>query len=601
MDLEKIATSAIVSSISKTDTLSGFINDGDKEPCWDGNVYIHEDSKHSKKNIKRIPTQVKGKAVKAISVKDTIKYRIQHDDLKAYMMDGGTLFFVVYIEKETGEILQIFYADLLPIRIMKILEQPQNSYAISFEQFPTDNKKKIEVVFDAYNEAQRQKSYAGKSLPTIDELSQKGILESISFHVTHVGKELFPSTIPQVMEGRSITLYANIKGNPIGIPVEQYKNITSVMTCQIVHKIIYVNKVAYYDHYSVQYSASHCKIIIGNCLTITTPLFTDTNKISVPITINIKVKGTLHEQIKGFEFIQAVFDNNGYEIDDTHIPIPLKEKGLDEKIQEFSDRLDWLKYIHDLLQAMHVKKDLEIHNLSKDDEKNLNYLIAAMGERKPVQEKDKKTDCLQLLKISNIALGIIYIKHTNGYYYMHDYFGNHLEVYWKNDDKETRISQFTFITMDDFLKYDNMYLSMIVEDFKLLPHSEEVINEANLLMLEMIKAYDQSKNEELLDAAKQINEWLREYPKLIEKEICIINGCQIKIRKEQLSYRDKVTLFSIVEKSENINYRAGAFILLGDIDEANKIFASFSEDQMHAFINYPIYTLYQQSGGKISL
>lgn len=31
MDLEKIATSAIVSSISKTDTLSGFINDGDKE------------------------------------------------------------------------------------------------------------------------------------------------------------------------------------------------------------------------------------------------------------------------------------------------------------------------------------------------------------------------------------------------------------------------------------------------------------------------------------------------------------------------------------------------------------------------------------------
>ena len=96
MDLEKIATSAIVSSISKTDTLSGFINDGDKEPCWDGNIYIHENSRHSKKNIKRIPTQVKGKAVKTKSVKDKIKYRVKYDDLKAYMMDGGTLFFVVY-------------------------------------------------------------------------------------------------------------------------------------------------------------------------------------------------------------------------------------------------------------------------------------------------------------------------------------------------------------------------------------------------------------------------------------------------------------------------------------------------------------------------
>lgn len=79
MDLEKIATSAIVLSISKTDTLSGFINNGDKEPCWDGNIYIHEDSKHSKKNIKRIPTQVKGKLVKNESVKDTVKYRIKYD------------------------------------------------------------------------------------------------------------------------------------------------------------------------------------------------------------------------------------------------------------------------------------------------------------------------------------------------------------------------------------------------------------------------------------------------------------------------------------------------------------------------------------------
>lgn len=58
MDIERIATSALVSSISKTDTLRGFINDGDKEPCGDGNIYIYENSKHSKKNIRRIPTQM---------------------------------------------------------------------------------------------------------------------------------------------------------------------------------------------------------------------------------------------------------------------------------------------------------------------------------------------------------------------------------------------------------------------------------------------------------------------------------------------------------------------------------------------------------------
>lgn len=45
MDIEKLATSAVVESISMTDVLSPFINDGDKEPSWDGNIYIYEDKK----------------------------------------------------------------------------------------------------------------------------------------------------------------------------------------------------------------------------------------------------------------------------------------------------------------------------------------------------------------------------------------------------------------------------------------------------------------------------------------------------------------------------------------------------------------------------
>ena len=51
MDLEKLATSAIEKEIAKTDLLSSFINSGDKEPCWDGHIYIHEDKNKTKKNI----------------------------------------------------------------------------------------------------------------------------------------------------------------------------------------------------------------------------------------------------------------------------------------------------------------------------------------------------------------------------------------------------------------------------------------------------------------------------------------------------------------------------------------------------------------------
>lgn len=41
MDTEKIATAAVQLSVAKTDRLSPFVNDGDKEPSWDGNIYIY--------------------------------------------------------------------------------------------------------------------------------------------------------------------------------------------------------------------------------------------------------------------------------------------------------------------------------------------------------------------------------------------------------------------------------------------------------------------------------------------------------------------------------------------------------------------------------
>ena len=54
MEIEKLATSAVQMSIAKTDKLSSYINSGDKEPCWDGNIYIHEGKNRTKKNLKKV-------------------------------------------------------------------------------------------------------------------------------------------------------------------------------------------------------------------------------------------------------------------------------------------------------------------------------------------------------------------------------------------------------------------------------------------------------------------------------------------------------------------------------------------------------------------
>lgn len=596
MDIEKIATSELVSSLSKTNRLSGFINSGDKEPCWDGNIYIYENSRRSKNNLKRMPTQVKGKAVERKAVKDNIRYRVAHEDLKAYMMDGGILFFVVYIDKKTGDLLQIYYADLLPVNIRDIIKQKNDSYSINFTKFPSDNKKKIEIVLEAYDNASIQKGFAGKKLPTIDDLSKEGLLESITFNVTHIGESITSHKIPQIMKGKSITICANIKGTHIVVPVDYLKNITHVTSYQEIDKKVYVDEKEYYNKYGVTYSDSTTQINIGTCMTIKAPIFDEnTNEKLLKTTIYIKVRGTLKERIKGIEFIKAVFDNDGFEIEGNHFQVLLKKEGYEIQVQKLCEHLENLKYINKLFENMHVKKDVELDDFSEEDEKNLNLLIGAIGGRRPVRNRRACIENIQLLKISNITLGVIYIKHSDGKYYMHDYFGNHLDTYYKNNGEGMHTSQFAILKADDFLKYDNIYLPMIIEDFKIIPVSYEFINIANHLMLEMIKAYDQSYNSELLDIANQTNDWLKEYPQFISEEICVINEYQIRVRQRKLMYKEQLELLSIAEKTSNMNYKVAALIILGHTEEVRQIFDSFDANQMDEFKSFPIYSLYQQN------
>ena len=75
MDLETIATSSVKSSISVTDELSPFINERDKEPSWDGNIYIYANSDKRKEGIKKVPVQVKGKQSDDFS-SETVKYLV---------------------------------------------------------------------------------------------------------------------------------------------------------------------------------------------------------------------------------------------------------------------------------------------------------------------------------------------------------------------------------------------------------------------------------------------------------------------------------------------------------------------------------------------
>ena len=84
-------------------------------------IYIYANKDKRKESIKKVPVQVKGKQSDDFSL-DTIKYPVTVVDLENYLIDGGVVFFVVYISKD-GRDTKIYYSCLLPVKIRNILDR----------------------------------------------------------------------------------------------------------------------------------------------------------------------------------------------------------------------------------------------------------------------------------------------------------------------------------------------------------------------------------------------------------------------------------------------------------------------------------------------
>lgn len=595
MELEKLATSAVVAELSKTDRLSSFINSGDKEPCWDGNIYIHEDKSRKKKNIKKVATQVKGKAVTPRAVKRTISYPISYDDLYAYMMNGGTMFFVVYLDKNTGNPLQVYYTGLLPVKIKELIKVKKKSYSVKCRKFPTDNLKKTELLINFHENAQKQASFAGKDLPTVDELAKKGVLESLTIHYTGLGNYDTHNAFPKLLDGQSMTVYANIKGGTAPIPVEYFEAVSHVTMSNKNTLPVSVNGRPYYVGFKTITTAETVEFHIGSSVRIIFPN-TGNTKTPVPMEIKVCIKGTLREQIAAIEFVSAMIEHGSFCLGTAEIPSKFPQSELDRiNACDFPEILKGYKRAKEVLDSMNVKKDLKIQDCTEQDLNNLNLLIGTIGDHKLARGNPNAPAQVQKLTIANLTLCIVYLENQKGGYNVWDYFGHHFCVSWRDDDTERRISQFSTMTADDFLTFDNLNLDTIIEDYKMIEPDEWLLELANGTMLEMLKAYDKKPSTDLLRAAEKLIDWMQEYPELLNDHVNTINKMQIALRERKLTFNEKTELHSVVATATDDFFKIGALLLLDEQEEAAAMFEKLTPQQMDKFKEFPIFKFYKNT------
>ena len=589
--IETLAVSAVKDSIAISGFLSPFIADKDKEPSWDGQVYIYNSETKSKANIiGYVRVQSKGHECNDLA-KEKIKHRVNVDDMRNYLNNGGIIYFVTYI-KSNGMDRHIYYNTLTPIKLKRYLDEAkdQDTKIIEFKSFPSDNNRKCTIFLNFFNDSKKQTSFVNEGMLTIEDLQNSKDITGIRMSMSGYGQSK-DQAFKAFFEDE-VYLYATVKGTDALIPVEMM--LSNLSATETLHWGVSVNSKKYYDTVSRKTTKSQKTIRIGHSLSLVTD---DSNNLH-----QVKYHETpmLKNRIKDMEFFIDILENKHFYIND----IMFEFNPSDEERKSF-DIIKMKNYIHQgekiikVLETLNIKKDFNLDTLTEAEHMEIVNLIVAFVDEKPVPflKKDLPTICR--IDIQDIRILLIYqqLESESGIYQIQDFFKANLSVVYNLKDSEEKFvtSSYSIMEKDDFLRVDNINYSTIVPSYNTnLKHNTRIFEQANVDLLKMLSAYDEGldTNKQLLELAKDMAEWIYNGDKddQVPREVKMLNLMQIIRREREFNKEEKIKLITITESSiEREDVKTAAYLLLGNQYAAEIHFKKMDAEWQEGFKQYPIF------------
>lgn len=149
-----------------------------------------------------------------------------------------------------------------------------------------------------------------------------------------------------------------------------------------------------------------------------------------------------------------------------------------------------------------------------------------------------------------------------------------------------------------YIIFDNIPYDNIVSEYdKYAAIDSRTITQANLNLLEMLKATDELKLKEniiksayTLNAADQLSKWILSKNQEDEMiNIHIINCMQI-IKRQRKYNDDELSKLKEIANSGSTMIKAAAYLLLDNLSVFQYIFNSLSQEEQEQFMDFPIYT-----------
>lgn len=587
--IEEKAINCLKLFVEDSKVISPFISDNDKEPCWDGHLYLYKDTSKTKESlIGRVPVQVKGHEVEDFITKD-FKFTFEISDLKAYQTDP--CFFIVCQEKVDSKERKLFYNEFTPERLKQFLRSygKQGTAKLKMKEL-TDNLTEFEqqlILF--HSNCIKQQSFVYKEPFKISDAVEKGI-KTFSFNVPPACSDRLKML--KYVTTHSNYLYAQIDaGLQINVPINEE---CFFKLSGEVNQEVKIGERVFYHSFTSEVSDGRLVIKIGKVLIISCDI-DDFASIEFVIKPNAVL---LDELIEKAELSIALSEVGVLSIGDINLNVKTNDT---EAIGKYRQYLPHWKELQATLSKFYLNKQLDVSKITEKQESLIELLIQTVGRGELVELPNQKTS-LMLISIGNIQLLVWMVVNNEGKVAMGDFFDNTIEVSYRiSKDETVKTSIFSYLRNDNlWAKLDNIPFDQQIPDIEkytsLHSHCYEFANYDVLYMLksaDYLNKKDPERSKLLLQKASKLNDWLIIHDtNAMAPEIHKVNALQIAKRQRDLNKDEVSYLQSLLSDKEMTPFvKVGASILLEDnvsFDRWNKLLSKYEQKMIKA---YPIWKL----------
>lgn len=578
--IEMGAVLALKNVIQLNDLMKEYINDNDKEPSWDGFIYLYKSDDMKAENIKyRIPVQVKGKNQENLLKKQRISYPVEYKHLRNYYKDGGAFYVVVAISDDRRK-TTIFYNALTTVKLNALLKnsekkKPDQTKNVVLERLKNDDDKLLFKVLSQFGfDREQQGSGEGEIIEkviNIDVINKVDSIRVTSYLTTN------EEEILKMVSSGELCLYGYRSDVDMWFPfdLEQQKDMRLKKVLQI-DKTLGIDRQVYYNNYLVEREYSKDPII----------------RVSENLTIDLlggKLNFNMHGNIKSLkrdvDFLYAILNGNTFWMDNkqvseyTDVKLPADLKANMEMITDF----------YNALKEIEFSCDKRTDEFNENNWKAVTKLINVY-HRKIKLKEDNKSEWYIWWWDEKI-IPILIVKDENDKTQIVNWIGK--ERYAVFTERETggqsRLPKGLLFKRDIWERLYDVDEEILLRDIEKSDYSERTLNDLYMFFVEILAAYDITRNEKYFDMAQLLSDKLLQVDE--NNEYGIINKLQLLKRKRELSEDEISVLEKLEENTNDSMVRSAVNILLENKHNAKKLVNQLSEEDQATFKQFPIYNL----------